>query len=277
MSHAPFPPYLRVSFVEQVQIERSLLSAETAWQARETPLLPYVAPRFTHMSEMNSSFFQPADYLPDPAGEGFIDELTAMRECAASLPDELLVVLVGDMITEEALPTYMSLLNTLEGCNDVTGTGESAWARCVFFSFSQFFKSFFCESARARCVFFSLTHTHPILPPICSHSPFFSSTSAEIRLLRAFGRVFSREAHSFPICRTPILRIYLLMHFFSERFAFSPLFLLHRHLSLSTYISPASCVTGVFCFPPPSHTHPRSPYSPLSHSQPIYVHHRHLF
>ena len=43
---------------------------------------------------MNSSFFQPADYLPDPAGEGFIDELTAMRECAASLPDELLVVLV---------------------------------------------------------------------------------------------------------------------------------------------------------------------------------------
>jgi acyl-[acyl-carrier-protein] desaturase len=34
-------------------------------------------------------------------------QITELREHAAELPDELLVCLVGDMITEEALPTYM--------------------------------------------------------------------------------------------------------------------------------------------------------------------------
>lgn len=48
---------------------------------------------------------------------------------AASVPDDLLVVLVGDMVTEEALPTYQTLLNTFEGCDDPTGTTDSAWAR----------------------------------------------------------------------------------------------------------------------------------------------------
>lgn len=35
----------------------------------------------------------------------------------------------GDMITEEALPTYMSQLNTLEGTRDLTGAEDTAWAR----------------------------------------------------------------------------------------------------------------------------------------------------
>mmetsp|Transcript_36788 Transcript_36788/g.51985 ORF Transcript_36788/g.51985 Transcript_36788/m.51985 type:complete len:283 (-) Transcript_36788:155-1003(-) len=48
---------------------------------------------------------------------------------AESIPDELLVVLIGDMVTEEALPTYQTLLNTFEGCDDPTGTSESPWAR----------------------------------------------------------------------------------------------------------------------------------------------------
>lgn len=33
------------------------------------------------------------------------------------------------MVTEEALPTYQTLLNTFEGCDDPTGTSDSAWAR----------------------------------------------------------------------------------------------------------------------------------------------------
>jgi acyl-[acyl-carrier-protein] desaturase len=48
---------------------------------------------------------------------------------AAQVPDELLVVLIGDMVTEEALPTYQTLLNTFEGCDDPTGTTDTAWAR----------------------------------------------------------------------------------------------------------------------------------------------------
>lgn len=51
------------------------------------------------------------------------------RKMAASVPDDLLVVLIGDMVTEEALPTYQTLLNTFEGCDDPTGDTDSAWAR----------------------------------------------------------------------------------------------------------------------------------------------------
>jgi acyl-[acyl-carrier-protein] desaturase len=36
---------------------------------------------------------------------------------------------VGDMVTEEALPTYMNMLNTLEGVRDETGASPSAWSR----------------------------------------------------------------------------------------------------------------------------------------------------
>jgi acyl-[acyl-carrier-protein] desaturase len=52
-----------------------------------------------------------------------------MRKVADELPDELLLVLIGDMITEEALPTYLTLLNTLEGTDDPTGAVDTAWGR----------------------------------------------------------------------------------------------------------------------------------------------------
>merc|ERR1712106_637304 len=53
-------------------------------------------------------------------GEGF-DEVREIREAHAEVPDEILLVLIGDMVTEEALPTYLTLLNTLEGTDDPTG------------------------------------------------------------------------------------------------------------------------------------------------------------
>ena len=55
--------------------------------------------------------WQPQDHLPDPAEEGFLEDVVALRERALGLPDDYLVVLVGDMITEECLPTYQSMLN----------------------------------------------------------------------------------------------------------------------------------------------------------------------
>ena len=39
------------------------------------------------------------------------------------------MVLVGDMVTEEALPSYMNMLNTLDGVRDETGASNHAWAR----------------------------------------------------------------------------------------------------------------------------------------------------
>ena len=58
--------------------------------------------------------WQPADLLPDSGSDRFIDELQQIQSAASNLPDEYLVALVGDMVTEEALPSYMNMLNLLE-------------------------------------------------------------------------------------------------------------------------------------------------------------------
>eukprot|EP01018_Ginkgo_biloba_P001025 Gb_23796 [translate_table: standard] len=49
-------------------------------------------------------------------------------ERALEIPDEYYVCLAGDMITEKALPTYQSLLNSTDGVRDETGASSSPWA-----------------------------------------------------------------------------------------------------------------------------------------------------
>lgn len=73
--------------------------------------------------------WQPNDFLPDMSNENWHNEIIEFRERAKEIPDELLVVLVGDMVTEEALPTYQTWLNRLEGLTDVTGASSSPWAK----------------------------------------------------------------------------------------------------------------------------------------------------
>uniref|UniRef100_A0A061R077 Plastid acyl-acp desaturase n=2 Tax=Tetraselmis sp. GSL018 TaxID=582737 RepID=A0A061R077_9CHLO len=58
-----------------------------------------------------------------------MDEVAELRERTSQLPDDFLVVLTGDMITEEALPTYMTMLNTLDGVRDETGASQTGWAK----------------------------------------------------------------------------------------------------------------------------------------------------
>lgn len=72
--------------------------------------------------------WQPQDFLPDPSSEGFYDEVKELRERAKEIPDDYFVCLVGDMVTEEALPTYQTMLNTLDGVRDETGASPTAWA-----------------------------------------------------------------------------------------------------------------------------------------------------
>ncbi|KAK6146360.1 hypothetical protein DH2020_020229 [Rehmannia glutinosa] len=72
--------------------------------------------------------WQPQDFLPDPASDGFQDQIKELRERAKEIPDDYFVVLVGDMITEEALPTYQTMLNTLDGVRDETGASPTSWA-----------------------------------------------------------------------------------------------------------------------------------------------------
>lgn len=77
------------------------------------------------------SLWQPQDFLPNPwsADEEFFDGIKDIRARAAELPDEYYVCLVGNMITEEALPTYQTMFNTFEGVRDATGMSSSPWAR----------------------------------------------------------------------------------------------------------------------------------------------------
>lgn len=79
--------------------------------------------------ETGEKSWQPQDFLPDLSQENWLEQTKDLREAAAGVPDDVFVVLVGDMVTEEALPTYQTLLNTFEGCDDPIGTTDSAWAR----------------------------------------------------------------------------------------------------------------------------------------------------
>lgn len=80
-----------------------------------------------HLKQVEKCW-QPQDFLPDPASDGFHDQVKELRQRAKEIPDDYLVVLVGDMITEEALPTYQTMLNTLDGVRDETGASPSPWA-----------------------------------------------------------------------------------------------------------------------------------------------------
>lgn len=82
----------------------------------------------TLLKPVNESW-QPADFLPDATAQDFEEQLRTFREHTRVLPDSLLVVLVGDMITEEALPTYQTWLNRLRGITDETGVSDTPWAR----------------------------------------------------------------------------------------------------------------------------------------------------
>lgn len=81
-----------------------------------------------HLKSVEKSW-QPQDFLPDSSSEGFFEEVRELQERSLELPDDYLVCLVGDMITEEALPTYQTMLNTLDGVRDETGASPTSWAR----------------------------------------------------------------------------------------------------------------------------------------------------
>lgn len=73
--------------------------------------------------------WQPTDFLPDIGSSNWKEEVAAFREQAKGLPDSVLVVLIGDMVTEEALPSYQTWINRLNGVTDMSGASNSAWAR----------------------------------------------------------------------------------------------------------------------------------------------------
>ncbi|CAG5072318.1 hypothetical protein DYBT9623_04114 [Dyadobacter sp. CECT 9623] len=74
--------------------------------------------------------WQPADFLPDSRNEDFFREVKLLQESCRDLPYDYMAVLIGDTITEEALPTYESWLMDVIGVNQV-GEPESGWVKWV--------------------------------------------------------------------------------------------------------------------------------------------------
>lgn len=73
--------------------------------------------------------WQPTDFLPNSQSDTFFDEVKELREIAKELPYDFWVTLVGDTITEEALPTYESWLMDVEGIDNVERNGWAKWIR----------------------------------------------------------------------------------------------------------------------------------------------------
>jgi acyl-[acyl-carrier-protein] desaturase len=73
--------------------------------------------------------WQPSDFLPDSQSETFFDEVKELQEIAKDLPYDFWVAMVGDTITEEALPTYESWLMEVEGVDNEGRNGWSKWVR----------------------------------------------------------------------------------------------------------------------------------------------------
>jgi acyl-[acyl-carrier-protein] desaturase len=75
------------------------------------------------------TIWQPSDFLPDATRETFFSEIKELQESAAGLSYDLIAVLIGDTITEEALPTYESWLTMVEGVSHEEEGGWMKWTR----------------------------------------------------------------------------------------------------------------------------------------------------
>jgi len=73
--------------------------------------------------------WQPSDVLPQMGTEDWREEIQQLRRQALGIPDGVLIVLVGNTVTEEALPSYQTMVNRHPGVTDDTGAADSPWAQ----------------------------------------------------------------------------------------------------------------------------------------------------
>ena len=73
--------------------------------------------------------WQPADLLPDSNNPNFIEQVREIQGQAKEMNYDLFSVLIGDTITEEALPTYETWLMSVDGIDMNSRTGWAQWVR----------------------------------------------------------------------------------------------------------------------------------------------------
>jgi acyl-[acyl-carrier-protein] desaturase len=60
-------------------------------------------------------YWQPADFLPDMTQPDAFEQIRALQDQAKGLSEDALAVTIGDMITEEALPSYTTWISQTDG------------------------------------------------------------------------------------------------------------------------------------------------------------------
>lgn len=73
--------------------------------------------------------WQPSDFLPDTSSENFKHDLEELQHFAHCMDYDLFVTLIGDCITEEALPSYESWIMGIDGIEQENKNSWSQWVR----------------------------------------------------------------------------------------------------------------------------------------------------
>jgi acyl-[acyl-carrier-protein] desaturase len=76
-----------------------------------TMIEPIVADAADNILVDPRTCWQPTDFLPDMSMEDAMEQLAELQKRAAGIPDGIISCLVGNMITEEALPSYQTYFN----------------------------------------------------------------------------------------------------------------------------------------------------------------------
>lgn len=89
---------------------------------------PFLESQISVLLREPEKSWQPSDFMPDLSTDEGFEQVRELQEEAKRLPEDVLVALVGDMITEEALPTYASWIFPLEGV-ETQGEPRTVWGQ----------------------------------------------------------------------------------------------------------------------------------------------------
>ena len=89
----------------------------------------YMLQKINEFLKPVDTIWQPSDLLPDSTRDTFFSEIKELQESSAGLSYDLIAVLIGDTITEEALPTYESWLTMVDGVSKDEAGGWMKWTR----------------------------------------------------------------------------------------------------------------------------------------------------
>ncbi len=92
-------------------------------------LEPFMLNEMSEYLKPVEQMWQPADFLPDASRDTFFEEIKDLQGSARELPYDLMAVLIGDTVTEEALPTYESWLTMVEDVEKDERGGWMKWVR----------------------------------------------------------------------------------------------------------------------------------------------------